>query len=74
MTDTERAIAKMYYRLVYELKLKTIAEVPPEYRSILAQYRREVESCTATTKIAVISLPKRSSADKIANENETLTV
>lgn len=43
MTDTERAIAKMYYKLVYELKLKTIADVPAEYRSILEQYRREVE-------------------------------
>ena len=44
MTDTERAIAKMYYKLVYELKLKTIADVPAEYRALLEQYRREVES------------------------------
>lgn len=43
MTATERALAKMYYRLVYQLKLKTVADVPPEYREILEEYRREVE-------------------------------
>ncbi len=43
MTDTERAIAAMYYRLVYELKIKTVADVPAEYRGILEQYRRECE-------------------------------
>ncbi len=44
MTDTERAIAKMYYRLVYELKIKKVKDVPAEYRKILEQYRREVEN------------------------------
>lgn len=43
MTDTERAIAKMYYRLVYEQKLKTVKDVPAEYRKILEDYRREIQ-------------------------------
>lgn len=43
MTDTERAIAKLWYRLVYVVKLKTLDDVPPEYRDCLEQYRREIE-------------------------------
>jgi len=44
MTDTQRAIAKMYYRLVYEQKVMSVDSVPPMFREILEQYRREVES------------------------------
>ena len=43
MTDTERAIAKLWYRLVYVRKLKTLADVPTDYLNILEQYRREIE-------------------------------
>lgn len=43
MTATEYAFAKLYYRLVYVVKLKTIDDVPPEYRDCLEQYRREIE-------------------------------
>jgi len=44
MTDTERAIAKLFYRLVYVDKLKTVKDVPAEYRKALEEYRREVET------------------------------
>ena len=44
MTQTERAIAKLYYRLVYELKLKTLDDVPELYRPILEEYRRQIEN------------------------------
>lgn len=44
MTQTERAIAKLYYRLVYQLKLKTLDDVPEIYRPALEEYRREVEN------------------------------
>ena len=43
MTDTQRAIAKMYYRLVYEQKVLSVDSVPALFREILEQYRREVE-------------------------------
>ena len=41
MTATERAIAKMYYRLVYERKVMSLGDVPEQYRAILEEYRRE---------------------------------
>ena len=44
MTQTERAIAKLYYRLVYERKIMTLDAVPEVYRAVLEEYRREVES------------------------------
>lgn len=43
MTDTELAIVKLYYRLVYQFGLKTLADVPAQYRAALEEYRREVE-------------------------------
>lgn len=43
MTATEYAIAAMYYRLVYEKNVMTVADVPAQYREILEEYRREVE-------------------------------
>ena len=42
MTDTERAIAKFWYRLVYVEKVKSLSDVPTEYRKLLDKYRREV--------------------------------
>ena len=44
MTATERAIAAMYYRLVYVTKSKKLSDVPQIYRKILEQYRKEIES------------------------------
>lgn len=43
MTDTERAIAKFWYRLVYVDKVKSLSDVPAEYRKLVDKYRREVE-------------------------------
>ncbi len=43
MTTTDRAIGELWYRLVYELKLKTVADVPEQYREILELIRREHE-------------------------------
>ena len=42
MTATEYAIAKVFYRLVYIQKLKTLADVPDEYKGILEEYVREL--------------------------------
>lgn len=44
MTDTQRAIAKMYYRLVYQQHIMTVEQVPTMYRPWLEEYRREVEN------------------------------
>lgn len=43
MTATERAIAAMYYRLIYIQKLKKISDVPEQYRKALEQYRKEMD-------------------------------
>ena len=43
MTTTERAIAATYYRLVYVNKVKSLADVPEQYRAILEEYRREMD-------------------------------
>ena len=43
MTMIERAIGEMYYRLVYEKKFMTVADVPDAYKPILEQIRREHE-------------------------------
>ena len=43
MTDTQRAIAKMYYRLVYQQHVMTVEQVPTIWRGYLEAYRREVE-------------------------------
>lgn len=43
MTDTQRAIAKMYYRLVYQQHIMTADQVPAIFRPLLEEYRREVE-------------------------------
>lgn len=43
MTATERALAAMYYRLVYVNKVKSLDDVPDQYRAILEEYRREVD-------------------------------
>ena len=43
MTATQRAIASLYYRLVYEKHVITLDDVPMIYRGILAEYCREVE-------------------------------
>lgn len=43
LTPTERAIAKMYYRLVYQTHSMTLEQVPQRYRPWLDEYRREVE-------------------------------
>ena len=42
MTNTERAIAAMFYRLVYEQRILTVQDVPEIYRELLEEYRREV--------------------------------
>lgn len=42
MTKTEYAIAKMYYRLVYDLQTLKIKDIPKEYRQIFDDYRKEV--------------------------------
>lgn len=44
MTDTQRAIAKMYYRLVYLQHIMTVEQVPAAYRPWLEEYRREIEN------------------------------
>lgn len=44
MTDTQRAIAKMYYRLVYQQHIMTVEQVPAAYRPWLDEYRREIEN------------------------------
>ena len=44
MTDTQRAIAAMYYRLVYEKKVMAVENVPTAFQPLLEEYRREVES------------------------------
>ena len=46
MTTTERAIAATYYRLVFINKVKTLAEVPDEYKGILEEYVRELDGET----------------------------
>ena len=46
MTTTERAIAATYYRLVYINKVKTLADVPEQYRAILEEYVRELDGET----------------------------
>ena len=38
MTDTERAIAKFWYRLVYVDKVKSLSDVPAEYRGLVRDY------------------------------------
>lgn len=43
MTTTERALAAMYYRLVFVNKVKTLDDVPEQYRAILEEYRREMD-------------------------------
>lgn len=43
MTATERAIAKLWYKLVYKLKIKSLDDVPEQYRDLLEDYRREIE-------------------------------
>lgn len=44
MTNTQRAIAKMYYRLVYLQHIMTVEQVPAAYRPWLEDYRREIEN------------------------------
>ncbi len=44
MTTTERAIAKFYYRLVYQQKRLALEDVPALYRPLLEEYRREIEN------------------------------
>ena len=46
MTATERAFAKVWYRLVYVNKVKSLADVPDEYRAILEEYVRELDGET----------------------------
>lgn len=43
MSETQRAIAKMYYRLVYQQHMLTLEQVPQRYRPWLETYRREAE-------------------------------
>ena len=42
MTTTERAIARTYYRLVYETKTLKLKDVPKEYKPLLEAYRKEL--------------------------------
>ena len=42
MTVTERAIAKIFYRLVYEVKSMKLKDVPKEYKPLLEEYRKEI--------------------------------
>lgn len=41
MTATEAAIAALLYRLVYVRKVKSLDDVPEQYRDLLEEYRRE---------------------------------
>ena len=42
MTTTERAIARTYYRLVYETKTMKLKDVPAIYKPLLEEYRKEL--------------------------------
>lgn len=42
MTATERAIAALWYRLVYVERVQKLSDVPTEYRAILEQYRKSL--------------------------------
>lgn len=42
MTATERAIARTYYRLVYETKAMKLKDVPAAYKPLLEEYRKEL--------------------------------
>ena len=44
MTTTERAIARTYYRLVYETKTMKLKDVPKQYKPLLEEYRKEINS------------------------------
>lgn len=43
LTPTERAIGELWYRLVYVSNLKTLDEVPQQYRGFLELVRQEHE-------------------------------
>ena len=43
LNNTERAIAKTFYRLVYEKKQMTIEEVPNQYKVYLDEYLKEID-------------------------------
>ena len=44
MTATELAIARNYYRLVYERKVMSFKDVPEIYKPLVLQYKRDLES------------------------------
>ena len=44
MTNTERAIAKLYYRLVYVQHIMTFEQVPAAYQPWLEEYLRELDA------------------------------